>query len=245
MSKWFAVLARPRVQGITDLIISTHGSRRILALCTATAMLNLCLTVAFASPKSDFKVPTGIANVGGEVLIDGLFANSGQTLFSGSRIVTAEGSESTLNLGNRTRLKLYAESRLTVEFSSSTLLGSLEQGTLHGFVPAGIRANIVASEASVVSDPAQPAAFSIQVEAGDTTISVETGGLEVRTGDTLRSVAAGESFRLVTAGHCGPHPSRILIIVNGSGCFSELGLLLRSLPLPLPAEITNRHARVA
>lgn len=184
----------PAPRTVADLITLRRAARRAVAVWIATAMLNLCTTVAFASPKFESEIPTGITTVGGVVTIDGSPALSGQTLFSGSSIVTAKGSESRLDLGNLARLRLYAESKLTVEFSGSTLSGSLEQGTLHSFVPAGVRADIVASDASISTDPGQPAAFSIQVESGSSNISVETGRVEVRTGNSLKFVMAGESL---------------------------------------------------
>jgi ferric-dicitrate binding protein FerR (iron transport regulator) len=113
-----------------------------------------------------------------------------------------------LDLGNLARLKLYAESTLTVEFSRSTLLGSLNQGSLHSFVPAGVRADIVAARASIVSDPVQPAAFSIQVDAGNATISVETGRVEVRAGNRVRTVSAGERFSTAADAQPLPEPQQ-------------------------------------
>lgn len=184
----------PAPRTVADLITLRRAARRAVAIWIATAILNLCTTVAFASPKLDSQVPTGMTTIGGVVTIDGSLAISGQTLFSDSSIVTAERSESTLYLGNLTRLKLYAESTLTLEFSRSTLSGSLEKGSLRGFVPIGVRAEIVTADASIATDPDQPTAYSIQVEPGSTTISVETGRVEVRAGNSLRSITAGESF---------------------------------------------------
>lgn len=195
MRKYFAVIVSLAVIGITGLMISRQARRRALAVLIATAMLNLCPTAAFAFPKLDAAIPTGITTVvGGVVTIDGARALSGQTLFSRSSIVTGQQSESRLDLGNRARLKLYAESKLVMEFSHSTLSGSLEKGILHSFVPAGVRTDIVTADASISTDPDQTAAFSIQVQSGTTTVSVDTGRVEIRAGNSLRLVTAGESF---------------------------------------------------
>jgi hypothetical protein len=176
------------------MITLRHQLRRAVAIGIAAAMLNLCTTVVFAYPKPDSALSTGMTTLSGVVTIDGLPALSGQTLFSGSSIVTAQRSESRLDLGNRARLKLYAQSKLTVEFSRTSLTGSLENGILHSFVPAGVRANIVTADALISTDPDQPGAFSIQVDSAGSTISVESGRVEVRTGNSLRLVTAGETF---------------------------------------------------
>jgi len=176
------------------MITLRYQFRRAVAMAIAAAMLNLCTMVAFASPKPDAALSTGIVTVRGAVTIDGSPAISGQTLFSGSSIVTAERSESRLDLGNLARVKLNAESKLKLEFSRSRLAGSLERGSLRGSVPGGFLAEIVTADASVATDPDQPALFSIQAESGHTTISVESGRVDVRSGNSLRSVTVGESF---------------------------------------------------
>lgn len=187
-------LIAPAPQQVEKLMTLRCGARRAVAIWLAAAMLNLCTTAVFASPGPDSPLTTGTTTVRGLVTIDGSPAISGQTIFSGSSIVTAERSESTLYLGNLMRLNLYDESTLTLEFSNSTLSGSLEKGSLRGFVPGSVRVDIVTADASISTDPRQPAAFSIQAESRNTTISVEIGRVEVRRGNRLRSVMAGESF---------------------------------------------------
>jgi hypothetical protein len=187
-------LSSPAPRTVAGVMTLKYSGRRAVAIGLAIAILNLSATVAFAFPKPDSKVPTAITTIGGVVTIDGLPALSGQTLFSGSSIRTAERSESTVYLDNLTRLKLYAESNLTLEFNSSSLSGSLENGSLRGFVPVGVRADILTADSSIATDPLQPATFRVQVEAGCTTVSVETGRVEIRVGSSLRSITAGERF---------------------------------------------------
>lgn len=192
---------------VADLTLRCAG-RRATAIWLATALLNLCTTAVFASPRLDSPLATGMTTVRGIVTIDGSPAISGQTIFSGSSIVTAERSESTLYLGNLTRLNLYDETSLRLEFSNSTLSGSLEKGSLRGFVPDGVRADIVTADAAISTDPGQPAAFNIQAESRNTTISVETGRVEIRSGNSLRSVTAGESFSISNGAPLLPGPQQ-------------------------------------
>ena len=201
-------LIAPAPRQVVEFMTLRCGGRRAVAIWLATALLNLCTTAVFASPRLDSPLATGMTTVKGVVTIDGSPAISGQTIFSGSSIVTAERSESTLYLGNLTRLNLYDESKLTLEFSRSSLSGSLEQGSLRGFVPSSVRVDIVTADASIATDAGQPAAFSIQVESGNTTISVETGRVEIRTGNSLRSITAGESFSTGYGGPPSPGPQQ-------------------------------------
>jgi hypothetical protein len=198
----------PAPRKVVSLMPWMWGPRQAVAMGLVTTILHLCTTVAFAFPKPDSKVLTGMITIGGVVTIDGLPARSGQTLFSGSSIAAAARSESTVYLANLTRFKLYSESNLTLEFNGSSLSASLENGGLQGFVPIGIRADILTADASIASHPDQPAAFSIQVEAGNTTISVETGRVEVRAGNRLKSVSAGERFSTTNDGQPLPEPQQ-------------------------------------
>jgi hypothetical protein len=70
----------------------------------------------------------------------------------------------------------------------------LEDGSLHGSVPAGLPTEIRTPDASIVTSAREPAIFSIKVERCNTTITVQAGQLHVRAGDRLRTVASGENF---------------------------------------------------
>jgi hypothetical protein len=239
MRRFLAAPARLIVTGFTGLMTSRRNARRAVAVGIATAILNLSATVAFASPGPGSSIFTGMIDVGGVVTINGLPAISGQTLFSGSSIVTAQRSESTLDLGNLTRLQLDAETDLTLEFSRSGLSASLENGSLHGFIPVGVRADIITADASVATDARQPAAFSIQVDSCTTTISVQTGRVEIRTGNKMRSVTAGQSFSTAYGSLIPPAPQQNPGNHKRVGLFAGIGAAIAVLLVA----ITGRDAK--
>jgi hypothetical protein len=203
------------------------------------AILNLSATVAFASPGPGSSVSTGMIDVGGVVTINGSAAKSGQTLFSGNTIVTAQGSESILDLGNLTRLKLDAETALTLEFSRSGLSASLENGGLRGLIPVGVRADIITADASVATDASQPAVFGIQVDSCITTISVQAGRVEIRTGNKMRSVTAGQSFSTAYDFTSPPAPQQNPGNPKRVGLFAGIGAAIAVLLVA----ITGRGAK--
>ncbi|MDX6559607.1 MAG: hypothetical protein QOF72_2656 [Blastocatellia bacterium] len=169
-------------------------ARKVIALSIATALLNLSMVVAYGAAAMNSRTASGLIVVDGVVTINGARATSGQTIFAGSSITTKKQSETILNLDNRARLRLDEETAFVLESSRSGIFGSLDSGGVRGFVPAGIRAEIKTADASLAPDPAQPAAFTIKVESCSTTLSVQTGRVEIRAGNSVRSISAGESF---------------------------------------------------
>jgi hypothetical protein len=169
-------------------------ARKVIALSIATALLNLSVIVACGAAAINSRTASGLIVVDGVVTINGVRATSGQTIFSASSITTEKQSETILNLDNRARLKLAEETAFVLESSRAEIFGSLDFGGVRGFVPAGIRAEIKTADASLAPDPAQPAAFTIKVEPCSTTLSVQTGRVEIRAWNSVRSIAAGESF---------------------------------------------------
>ena len=171
-----------------------RGGRKAIALMIATAILSLYATANSATPKLNSKTSMGTITINGIVQINGSRVVSGQTLFSGSNIRIGPESESTLDLGNLARLKLEAETSLTLESSDLGLSASLDNGTMRALVPGGIRGGITTADASITTDAGQPAVFSVLVDSCSTTLSVQTGRVEIRFGDNVRSVASGQSF---------------------------------------------------
>jgi hypothetical protein len=199
-----------------------HRGRQAVAICVSIAMLSISSLVAFGSPSSIAKEATGLVTINGTVAINGTRAESGQTLFSGSTIRTDTESESLVNLRNSGRLKLGSETTLNLDFSESTLSGSLTRGSVDCASPKGVGAEIMTADGAIVADPVQSAQFRIQVEECNTNLSVQSGHVGIRTGEKVRWVAAGETFS--TADASAPMPQQnlngkkkaALIIVFGS-----------------------------
>ena len=172
------------------------------ALLIVVAM-NLSVSSVWATPHTDSKsvVTTGIMSIAGTVTVDGTLATSGHTLFTGSRIVIAEESQSIVDLGAGTRFVLAAETDLTLDFSKTNIAGALGKGKLRGFVPAGLPLTVKTEDAELTTDSSEPAAFIVQVVGKKTMITVQKGRIEVRAGERMQSLGAGQAFS--SAGSAG------------------------------------------
>lgn len=167
-----------------------YGVRRLLALSLTLVILNLPAAFASAGPAEAF----GTLKVRGDVTVNEVPALSGQTILSRSHIVTVRSSDSVLELGNFTRLTLSEQTELALEFTAASISGSLGQGEVHAFIPAARTMSITTADGVVATDSAQAAVFSVRAEANGTRISVETGRVELRSGNNRRVLAAGETF---------------------------------------------------
>lgn len=167
--------------------------RQAVALLIVTGIMNIHAAANSASSKLNSRSAIGTVSVEGEVQINGWPVISGQTLFSASRIRTSTEAESTLELSNLARLRLEAETSMMLESSELGLSASLDNGSVHVFVPRGIQAGITTGDALIVPDAGQLAVFSLLADSCNTTLSVQTGRVEIRSGNRVRSVASGES----------------------------------------------------
>lgn len=182
--------------------LKLSGSLRCsLAILIVAASLNLSLPLlpgAFTAAGRNLSSASGIIRVAGSVSIDGVQGISGQTIFPGSQVTTAERSESIIDLGKLTRLRLLPETDLTLDFSPARISSTLHKGTVRAFIPAGLPVNIHTAGAELVTDPSQPTEFTVQVIGETTELSVKTGRVELRRENERKTVGAGDVFR--TAG---------------------------------------------
>lgn len=176
---------------------STVHGRRAAALLVAVTLLNLSLPlcpVAKAEPGREALGATGIIRVSGTVTVDGVRGMSGQTVFTGCQIAASAGSESIIDLGRFTRLRLLAETDFTLDFSRVGISSELEKGVVRGFIPAGLQVNIRTPGGELITDPSQPVEFTLETLGENTKVSVEKGRVEMRLESKLQKVSVGEVF---------------------------------------------------
>ncbi|HMJ26050.1 MAG TPA: hypothetical protein VK475_09490 [Pyrinomonadaceae bacterium] len=171
-----------------------RAGRQAIAILIVTAIVSLNATAKPVPATVNLKPAIGTVTVSGIVQINGSPVISGQTLFSGSSIRTSSEAESTIELGSLARLKLEAETSLTLESSELGLSASLDNGSVRVFVPVGIRGGVTTADASITTDASQPAVFSVLADSCSTTLYVQTGRLEMRSGNKVRLVSSGEKF---------------------------------------------------
>lgn len=180
------------------------GVRPGVALLTAAALLSLSIRAGAAAHAH---APSGQVTAATGLTLDGSPAVSGQTFFPGSNASTAERSRPALALDNLARLELSGGTALTLDFSASSVGGLLEAGGVRVYAPQGVAALLKTADASVVSDKEAGAAlFSVEVSEDGTTLSVQSGRVEMRAGGQALTAAAGQSLRAAHGSAPAPVP---------------------------------------
>ncbi len=172
-------------------MISKTWSRKPIAACVAVAILSVYSMVVLASPAA--KAPSGELSISGQVTVNGENMVSGGTVFSESLITTAEKSSATVNLSKLGRVELAPTSSLKLSFTEKSVMGLLESGTAQVSTLAGIAVNFTTSDGVVVVDGSQATSFTVNVVKGVTSLTTHSGLAQLREGDSVKQVAAGES----------------------------------------------------
>src|SRR5262249_14598457 len=141
----------------------------------------LLLNVTFIAGSTPPAASKGMLTISGMVQLNGVSAVTGQTLFAHSAIVTAEDSDSLIVFDNHVRLRRAAKGDLVLDSFVDHLSGSLQTGTLSGYLPSGVSLNLRTSDAEIVSIAPGPLIFTIQTnECEGTSIAVNQSNLELR-----------------------------------------------------------------
>jgi hypothetical protein len=170
-------------------MINKTWSRKFVAASVAVAVLTVysMLTLATSGARS------GALSVIGEVTVNGQKVISGGTIFSDSVIVTAKDSSATVSLGKLGRIDLLANSSLKLSFTDNSIMGLLESGRARVSTAVGVSVNLTTRDGAVVVDGSKATSFSVNTENGNTFVSTEAGIAELRSGTTVKQIAAGES----------------------------------------------------
>jgi len=177
-------------------MISKTWSRKAIAACLAIAVWSIYSMVVLASPGA--KTLSGQLSISGQVTVNGQKVISGGTVFSDSLITTAETSSATVNLSKLGRVDLASNSSSKLSFTEKSVMGLLESGSAQVSTVAGISVNYTTKDGVVVVDGSQPTSFTVNVVEGVTSLTTHSGAAELRVGDSVKQVAAGESATIGT-----------------------------------------------
>jgi len=156
--------------------------------------------VALASPAQDAKM-SGELTASGSVMVDGAKAISGATIFTDSTISTGEKSSAIVTLPKLGRVELLPNTSMKVSFTEASLNGTLDSGRLIVTTNQGAAANVTTKDTLVSAENTQAANFTVDVECGNTVVNTQAGRIELRAGNAVKQIAAGNQD---TAGQAAP-----------------------------------------
>ena len=177
---------------------SKTWSRKSMAALVAIAVWSVYSMVVLAAPGAKASAELSVS---GNVTVNGEKMSSGGTVFSDSTITTENQSSATVNISKLGHVALGANSSLRISFADNTLTALLETGTANVSTLAGVTVNLTTQDGSVVVDGSQATSFTVVASRGRTTVTTQSGLAELRSGGSVKQIAAGSS---ATAGTPNP-----------------------------------------
>lgn len=168
--------------------------RKSVTLITVAAVWCVYSMAAFALPRD----LAGEITVTGQVTVNGQTAVSNSTVLSGAVITTAKGSSAVVSLGKLGRVELQEESSMTLRFSDTGIVTTLDQGRVRLSTPAGVATTVATKNATAIADSGQANNFLVEAECSHTHVDTTAGVVTMREGSNDKQVVAGTN---ATAGN--------------------------------------------
>lgn len=168
----------------------------ILTFCLLLAIVGTYSMTASAMPENKSLMAELIVsgktaiNGGASATVDGEPAYSGRTFFSSGTIATAKDTSATVKLGKLGFINLSPDSNLSLNFSENKISGTLSAGQIKVFNTEGVEVNIQTPDGLISNRAQQTAVFSVDVQAGTTNVSAESGAVYMNNGTTVVPVKA-------------------------------------------------------
>lgn len=178
----------------------------------AAVLVVLFVVSAVVVVRSNSQATRGNAGkllqIEGQVAVNGTAAISGATVFSDSTVTTAARSSAVVSLGKLGRVEVLPQSTMKVNFSDATVsVSMLDQGRVRLSSSSNVTASASTRNGEVVSTGNQRNEFIVDTSCGNTFVSVKKGTVELRAGDSVKQIAAGNQDTAGTATPgCTPAP---------------------------------------
>ncbi len=169
---------------LTVVMMMTVGS--FSSLLTNTAM-------AQVAPKL-----AGDVVVRGSVMLNGVTATNGATVFSDGRIRTGSNSGATINLGKLGQVELDADSELVLRLEQHLIGGSLRVGRATVTAPKGVSVNVLTAEGIATSEGKDASVLTVDVSCGNIRVISARNEAKVTAGSRVEIVPAGQEVSVGT-----------------------------------------------
>jgi len=154
----------------------------VIALC----VLAMTAIVALADNPPQAK----LIQVDGRVSVNRASAISGATVFSDSTITTAARSSAVVSLGKLGRVEVLPDSNLKLSFTDSNVsVNMLEAGRVR--LSSSSNAGVTTRDGQITTIGNPRSEFTVDTSCGNTFVAVSKGKVELRAGDSVKQIAAG------------------------------------------------------
>jgi hypothetical protein len=131
-----------------------------------------------------------------EASLNGIAAISGLTVFSGSKLKTADAGSATITVGKQGRFELGSGTDMVLNFAPNSVGGELLHGRAVLSVPAGVSIAVSTPEGRVVTDGGKPAVVAVDMTKERARVVSYLGEAKVVSAGRTESVNFGEEVVL-------------------------------------------------
>lgn len=157
-------------------------------------MFTIGITMVVGSVPPPAAAPNGgkLIQIDGRVSVNGASAVSGATIASGSTITTAARSSAVVSLGKLGRVEVLPESTMKLSFGDANVsVSMLEAGRVRLSSSSNVTTTATTKDGQVISTGNQRNEFIVDTSCGNTFAAVKKGTVELRAGNSVKQIAAG------------------------------------------------------
>ncbi len=171
-------------KALTVIMMMTVGS--FSSLLTNAAM-------AQVAPKL-----AGDISVRGSVMLNGVNASNGATVFADGRVRTGSNSGATINLGKLGQVELDADSELVLRLEQNLIGGSLRAGRATVTAPKGIAINVLTADGIATAEGKDASVLTVDISCGNIRVMSVRNEAKVTAGSRVEIVSAGKEVSIGT-----------------------------------------------
>lgn len=172
--------------------LNLAAPRKILAVTLMMTLAGFYCSPSLSALAQVKPVTGGVLFVSGTVMLNGMAAISGVSVFSKSTLKTAHNGSAVINLGRLGRVELGPDSEMSLRFSEDTVGGTLLSGKALFSASEGVKIAIVTADGETVSEGRQATVLTVDVRRGYTRVASSRGGAKVTAGARVEYVSAGQ-----------------------------------------------------
>lgn len=175
-------------------------NKTLLCLALVMVIVPAVLAMTGGEPQTGAGPSGKLIQVEGQVTVNGTSAISGATVFSDSTVTTAKGSSAVVSLGKLGRVEVVEETTMKLSFADGSVsVEMLEAGRVRVSSSPSATATVTTRDGQVVADARARQMFTVDTKCGNTFVAVKTGTVELRAGNAVKQIAAGNQDTAGTA----------------------------------------------
>lgn len=174
------------------------GFRKVLTVVMMMAVGSFSSLLTNSAMAQVAPKLAGDVSVRGSVILNGVTASSGATVFADGRIRTGSNSGATINLGKLGQVELEADSELVLRLEQNLIGGNLRAGRVTVTTPKGVSVNVLTADGIATAEGKDASVLTIDISCGNIRVMSVRNEAKVTAGSRAEIVPAGQEVSVGT-----------------------------------------------